>query len=146
MGTALSRHQSQVDIRRKADAYGLPADAADGMDVLAVESAARRAADHVRRGDGPFLLELRTYRFRAHSMADPELYRTKREVEEWKARDPIALFVARLRDSGLVAEFEMAAIEGGVAALVDEAVRFAEAGPWEPVEDLTRHVYAPVAP
>jgi pyruvate dehydrogenase E1 component subunit alpha len=146
MGTALPRHQSQTDIRRKADAYGLPADAADGMDVLAVESAARRAAESVRRGGGPFLLELRTYRFRAHSMADPELYRTKQEVEEWKARDPIALFVARLRESGLMAEPDLVEIEARVAALVDEAVRFADAGPWEPVEDLTRHVYAPVTP
>ncbi len=146
MGTALPRHQSQTDIRRKADAYGLPADAADGMDVLAVESAARRAAESVHRGDGPFLLELRTYRFRAHSMADPDLYRTKQEVEEWKARDPIALFVARLRESRVMVDSDLARIEAGVAALVDEAVQFAEAGPWEPVEDLTRHVYASVTP
>ncbi len=146
MGTALSRHQAQTDIRRKADAYGLPADAADGMDVLAVEAAARQAAERVRRGGGPFLLELRTYRFRAHSMADPELYRTKQEVEEWKARDPIKLFVARLEESGLVAGSDLAETEAQVAAIVDEAVRFAEAGPWEPVEDLTRHVYAPVTP
>jgi pyruvate dehydrogenase E1 component alpha subunit len=144
MGTGLSRHQSQTDIHRKADAYAMPADIADGMDVLAVEAATRKAALSVRGGDGPFLLELKTYRFRAHSMADPELYRAKQEVEEWRARDPIALFIARLREAALLADSDLAAIESRVAAEVDEAVRFAEAGPWEPVEDLTRHVYAPV--
>jgi TPP-dependent pyruvate/acetoin dehydrogenase alpha subunit len=141
MGTALARHQSQPDIRRKGEGYGIPADAADGMDVLAVEGATRRAAEHVRGGSGPFLLELRTYRFRAHSTADPELYRSKQEVEEWKRRDPIALFSARLRESALLADVDLAAIEASVERDVAEAVRFAEAGPWEPVEDLTRDVY-----
>ncbi|HTT10377.1 MAG TPA: pyruvate dehydrogenase (acetyl-transferring) E1 component subunit alpha, partial [Burkholderiaceae bacterium] len=92
MGTALSRHQSQTDIRRKAAAYDIPADAVDGMDVVAVEAATRRAAQSVRSGAGPYLLEARTYRFRAHSMYDPELYRAKEEVELWKARDPILTF------------------------------------------------------
>ena len=141
MGTALARHQAQPDIRRKADAYGMPSEAADGMDVVAVEEAARRAAAHVRRGDGPFLLELRTYRFRAHSTADPELYRGKEEVAEWKRRDPIALFTARLQETGLVSDADLAALETAVAGAIDEAVREAEAGPWEPVEDLTRDVY-----
>ena len=146
MGTALVRHQSQIDIRRKAEAYDVAGDAVDGMDVLAVEAATRRAAEAVRRGDGPFLLELRTYRFRAHSMADPELYRDKREVEEWKRRDPIATFTGRLGEWGLLAEPDVASIEASVAAEVEDAVRFAEAGPWEPVEDLTKDVYTPVAP
>jgi pyruvate dehydrogenase E1 component subunit alpha len=141
MGTALARHQAQPDIRRKADAYGMPSEAADGMDVVAVEDATRRAAAHVRRGDGPFLLELRTYRFRAHSTADPELYRGKEEVAEWKRRDPIALFTARLQEKGLVSEADLAALETAVGGAIEEAVREAEAGPWEPVEDLTRDVY-----
>jgi pyruvate dehydrogenase E1 component alpha subunit len=146
MGTALSRHQAQTDIRAKASAYGMPGEAADGMDVLAVETATRRVADAVRRGLGPALLELRTYRFRAHSTADPELYRGKPEVEEWKQRDPIALFTARLTTWGLLADADLAALERSVADEVEEAVRFAEAGPWEPVEDLTRDVYTPVGP
>ncbi|MFI5373065.1 MAG: pyruvate dehydrogenase (acetyl-transferring) E1 component subunit alpha [Candidatus Rokuibacteriota bacterium] len=141
MGTALARHQAQPDIRRKGDAYGMPSEAADGMDVVAVEAAARRAAAHVRRGDGPFLLELRTYRFRAHSTADPELYRGKEEVAEWKQRDPIGLFIARLREMGLVSDSDLAALETAVSGEIDEAVRVAETGPWEPVEDLTRDVY-----
>ena len=141
MGTALARHQSQPDIRRKADAYGMASDSADGMDVLAVEEATRRAADRVRRGEGPLLLELRTYRFRAHSTADPELYRTKEEVAEWKRRDPIGLFTARLQSAGLLSAADLASLEASVAAEIAEAVGLAEAGPWEPVEDLTRDVY-----
>jgi pyruvate dehydrogenase E1 component alpha subunit len=146
MGTALARHQSQTDIRLKAQAYAMDADVVDGMDVLAVEAATRRAADGVRRGDGPFLLELRTYRYRAHSTADPELYRAKDEVEQWKARDPIALFTARLRELGFVTDGDLAAIEASVAAAVDDAVAVAQAGPWEPVEDLTKDVYTMVTP
>ena len=141
MGTALHRHQAQPDIRRKADAYGMPSEAVDGMDVVAVEEATRRAAAYVRRGDGPFLLELRTYRFRAHSTADPELYRGKEEVAEWKRRDPIALFTGRLQETGLVGDADLAALETAVGGEIDAAVREAEAGPWEPVEDLTRDVY-----
>ena len=146
MGTALRRHQSQTDIRRKAEAYDLRAETVDGMDVLAVEEAARRAADFVRGASGPFLLELRTYRFRPHSMADPDLYRTKEEIEGWKQRDPIALFTARLRQWGLLSDADLAAIEASVAGEVEAAVAEAEAGPWEPVEDLTRDVYTPRTP
>jgi pyruvate dehydrogenase E1 component alpha subunit len=141
MGTAVARHQSQPDIRRKADAYGMPSGAVDGMDVLAVEAATRQAAEHVRRGEGPFLLELRTYRFRAHSTADPELYRTKEEVAEWKRRDPIGLFIARLQGAGILSAADLTSLEASVAAEIAEAVGLAEAGPWEPVEDLTRDVY-----
>jgi pyruvate dehydrogenase E1 component alpha subunit len=143
MGTALARHQAQPDLARKAESAGLPAEAADGMDVLAVEAATRRAADAVRGGQGPHFLELRTYRFRAHSMYDPELYRTKDEVEQWKVRDPIATFGARLRAWGLLADADLGTLEAEVAAEIDDAVRVAEEGPWEPVEDLARDVYTP---
>jgi TPP-dependent pyruvate/acetoin dehydrogenase alpha subunit len=141
MGTALARHQAQPDLCRKAESYGLPAEAVDGMDVWAVEAAARRAAEFVRAGNGPCLLETRTYRFRAHSMADPELYRGKDEVEQWKARDPIATFEARLRAGGLLTDSDLAALESVVAAEIEGAVATAEAGPWEPVEDLLRDVH-----
>jgi pyruvate dehydrogenase E1 component alpha subunit len=140
MGTALSRHQAQTNISLKAQAYGLASSAADGMDVLAVEAAARQAADYVRSGNGPFLLELRTYRFRAHSMADPDLYRTKQEIEEWKKRDPILLFQRRLQDAGVLDESALAAMEAEVEAEIEEAVRFAETSPWEPVEELLNDV------
>jgi pyruvate dehydrogenase E1 component alpha subunit len=141
MGTALARHQAQPDIRCKADAYAVPSEAVDGMDVLAVEEAVRRAAEHARQAHRPFLLELRTYRFRAHSTADPELYRTKEEVAVWRQRDPIALHAARLQAAGALDEADLAGLEAAAGAEVDEAVRVAEAGPWEPVEDLTRDVY-----
>jgi pyruvate dehydrogenase E1 component alpha subunit len=143
MGTHLERHQAQTDIAVKARAHALASDVVDGMDVLAVEAAARRAAEHVRSGAGPFLLEARTYRFRAHSMYDAELYRSKDEVAQWKKRDPITLFRARLEEWGLLEEADVAALEESVAAEVAEAVAFAEAGPWEPVTDLLKDVYTP---
>jgi pyruvate dehydrogenase E1 component alpha subunit len=141
MGTALGRHQSQTDIARKADAYAIRAEAVDGMDVLAVEAATRSAVELVRAGHGPCLLEYRTYRFRAHSMYDAELYRTKEEVAEWKRRDPIVLLEQRLREGGLLNDTDLRKIETAIAAEIDGAVAFAEAGPWEPVEDLTKDVY-----
>jgi pyruvate dehydrogenase E1 component alpha subunit len=144
MGTALARHQAQTDISAKAAPYGLASSAVDGMDVLAVEAAAKQAAAFVRGGNGPYLLELRTYRFRAHSMADPDLYRSKEEIEEWKKRDPLARFEARLRAWGMLDDAGRARLEAEVSAEIDEAVRFAEAGPWEPVENLLADVQGPV--
>ena len=146
MGTALARHQAQTDLCRKAESYGLCAETVDGMDVLAVEAATRRLAEAVRGGLGPHFLELRTYRFRAHSMYDPELYRTKDEVEQWESRDPITTFAARLRDGRLLSDADLADLEAAATAEIDDAVRVAEEGPWEPVEDLTRDVYTPVSP
>jgi pyruvate dehydrogenase E1 component alpha subunit len=142
MGTALARSQTETDLTVKAASYRLPAEAVDGMDVLAVEAAARRAAAAVRASHGPVFLELRTYRFRAHSMYDPELYRSKEEVEAWKQRDPITTLAARLRQAGLLDEGELARLDEAVAAELAAAVAFAEAGHWEPVEDLTRFVYS----
>jgi pyruvate dehydrogenase E1 component alpha subunit len=143
MGTALLRHQAQPDIRLKAETFGLSAEAVDGMDVVAVEVAMRETVEAVRRSGGPRFLEARTYRFRAHSMADPELYRTKDEVEQWKRRDPIATFAARLREQALVTEAELAAMAAAAEAAVEAAVAFAEGAPWEPIEDLAKDVCTP---
>jgi TPP-dependent pyruvate/acetoin dehydrogenase alpha subunit len=142
MGTALRLSESQTDLTAKAAGYLVPAEAVDGMDVLAVEQAARRAAAAVRAGRGPYFLELRTYRFRAHSMFDPELYRDKREVEAWKRRDPLLTFPAALEAQGLLDGAGLARLEAEVAAEVADAVAFAEAGRWEPVEHLARFVYS----
>jgi pyruvate dehydrogenase E1 component alpha subunit len=142
MGTALSRSESQIDLTAKAASYAVPAEAIDGMDVLAVERSARRATEAVRSGEGPHFLELQTYRFRAHSMYDPELYRDKTEVEAWKQRGPIVTFTRRLAEAGLLSDAELQAIDAEVQREVQEAVDFAEAGSWEPVEDLLRFVYA----
>ena len=100
MGTALARHQAETDISRKGAAYRIPSAAVDGMDVVGHRGGGDEAADQVRSSGGPFLLECRTYRFRAHSMYDPELYRSKDEVEQWKRRDPIPPFRARLESRG----------------------------------------------
>jgi len=140
MGTALERSESETDLCLKAASYRVPAWPVDGMDVLAVEAAARRAALAVRAGGGPVFLELRTYRFRAHSMYDPQLYRTKEEVERWKQRDPIPALEARLAAAGLLAAGDRDGLEREVAAEVDDAVAFAEAGTLEPVEQLERFV------
>ncbi|HXX44100.1 MAG TPA: pyruvate dehydrogenase (acetyl-transferring) E1 component subunit alpha [Candidatus Acidoferrales bacterium] len=145
MGTALERYQAQTDISRKAAAYGLPSSAVDGMDILAVEAAAKQAADYVRGGNGPYLLESRTYRFRAHSMADPDLYRTKEEIEGWKKRDPIVLFERKLRELGLLTDADLARIESEIATEIEDAVQFAEASPREPIEDLLKDVGGQVA-
>lgn len=142
MGTAIERALSETDLALKAAAYRIPSWDVDGMDVEAVESAARRAAAAVRAGEGPHFLELRTYRFRAHSMFDPELYRDKSEVETWKQRCPIQTFTATLRQRGVLDDARLATMEDEVSREVDDAVAFAESGTWEPVETLTRHVYS----
>ena len=145
MGTSIREELAQLDIHLRAESYGIHAESVDGMDVLAVEAAARRAAEAVRAGAGPRFLELHTYRFRAHSMADPDLYRAKEEVEHWKERDPIALLQARLRKAGLLTDDDLAAVEADIAAELDQAIAAAEAAPLEPLEDLTKDVYTPVA-
>jgi pyruvate dehydrogenase E1 component alpha subunit len=142
MGTALGRSESETDLALKAASYEMPAWPVDGMDVEAVERAARKACAEIRGGGGPVFLELRTYRFRAHSMYDPERYREKAEVEQWREHDPIEAFTRRLTDEGLLTGDEVASIEDDVAAEIDAAVAFAEAGTLEPVEDLTRFVYS----
>ena len=142
MGTALGRSESQTDIALKAAGYEISAWAVDGMDVLAVEEAARRAVDAVRSGGGPHFLELRTYRFRAHSMFDPERYRDKAEVARWLERDPISLLRAAMEAAGQLSAQDWDQLEADVDAEVAAAVEFAEAGTPERVEDLTLFVYS----
>jgi pyruvate dehydrogenase E1 component alpha subunit/2-oxoisovalerate dehydrogenase E1 component len=141
MGTALRLSESVTDIARKAEAYGIAASAVDGMDVAAVSDAAREAVNTVREGR-PYLLECRTYRFRAHSMFDAELYRSKDEVAEWKRRDPIAAFFQQMNAAGTFTEADLSELERRADGEIDQAVAFAEAGTWEPVEQLTRFVYS----
>ena len=140
MGTAIERAQAETNLALKAAAYRIPSWDVDGMDVEAVESAARRAGEAIRAGEGPHFLELRTYRFRAHSMFDPELYRAKSEVEEWKRRCPIATYTATLRQRGVLDDAQLAALEAEAKGEVDDAEAFAESGSWESVETIARHV------
>jgi len=142
MGTRLDLAQSTTDVTKKAAAYGIAAEAVDGMDVLAVEAAAQRAVTQIRAGVGPVFLECKTYRFRAHSMYDPELYRSKGEVEEWKKRDPITNLVSLLKQQGTISDSDLDQIERDVAKELDDAVAYAEAGTWEPLADLERFVYS----
>jgi pyruvate dehydrogenase E1 component alpha subunit len=143
MGTALARSESQIELTRKAASYGLPTAHINGMNVLAVHEAAKDAVAQVRATQAPFFLELHTYRFRAHSMFDAELYRDKAEVERWKQHGPIHTFTERLKAAGMMTEDDFLAIDREAMAEVDAAVRFAEAGTWEPVEQLTRDVCTP---
>ena len=142
MGTALRYTQANQDIAAKGASYNMASAVVDGMDVIAVEEAANIAVTHIRSGQGPYLLECRTYRFRPHSMFDTEQYRTKAEVEEWKQRDPIELLADQLTGAGLFSEEERQTLEQDVAVEVEASVAFAEAGTWEAVEDLTRFVYS----
>ncbi len=141
MGTALSRSESQTDLCIKAASYGVPTAKVDGQDIVAVHEATKRAQSEVRKGGGPVFIEYQTYRFRAHSMFDPELYRDKREIEEWKTRGPLHTFSARLKAQGKLAEDEFLALDRDAGVEVDQAVAFAEGGTWEPVEDLARDLY-----
>jgi pyruvate dehydrogenase E1 component alpha subunit len=140
MGMRLERAEAEPDIHKKAECYRIASEAVDGMDVVAVEAAARRAVDAIRAGNGPYFLECRTYRFRAHSMFDAQLYRPKDEIEAWKRKGPIVRFQGWLSDNALLHGDELDRIEAEVAAEVDAAVAFAEAGSLEPIEDLERFV------
>ncbi len=143
MGTALDRSESETNLAVKAAAYEIPAWTVDGMDVRAVASAAQRAVDAIRAGGGPHFVEARTYRFRAHSMFDPEKYRDRAEVEAWREHDPIEKLVASLRAGGGLTDDDLTALEEEVAAVVDDSVAFAEESPLEEVEDLTLFVHSP---
>ncbi len=143
MGTALDLTESETDLALKAASYEMPSWSVDGMDVEAVEAAATRAVDSIRAGGGPHFLELRTYRFRAHSMYDPDRYREKAEVEHWKERDPITHLVDVLRAADGLDDAGLAAMEAAVAAEVDAAVDAARGGTLEAVDDLHRFVHSP---
>jgi pyruvate dehydrogenase E1 component alpha subunit len=145
MGTALDRYESETDLSLKAASYRMSSWEVDGMDVLAVEEAARHASEAVRAGD-PHFLELRTYRFRAHSMYDSDRYRDKGEIDHWKQHDPIPALVERLAASGALADGDLERIEAEVGAELEDAVAFAEAGTLEPVSDLERFVTSDPAP
>jgi pyruvate dehydrogenase E1 component alpha subunit len=140
MGTALAREHAQTDLALRAASYGLTSWPVDGMDVHAVRDATRAAAEAIRAGAGPHFLEVRTYRFRAHSMYDSDRDRDKAEIAAWKERDPVETFAARLTVDGRLDAAARTAMEAEVDAEIDAAVAAAEAAPLEPVEDLTRFV------
>lgn len=140
MGTALEFTESETDLSLKAASYRMPSWEVDGMDVVAVARAAREASDAVRAGGGPHFLEMRTYRFRSHSMYDPDRYRDKSEIERWKLRDPIAQLIGELTSRGALDDAVLERIEADVAAEVQDAVDFAAAGTDERIEEFDRFV------
>jgi pyruvate dehydrogenase E1 component alpha subunit len=142
MGTALARSEADTDLTAKATSYAMAAWSVDGMDVEAVADATERALTSIRAGGGPVFLELKTFRFRAHSMYDPDRYRQADEIERWKQRDPLVVLGDRLREVDPDAEGRLADIEDRVAAEVDDAVAYADAAEVEPLDQLTRWVYA----
>ena len=142
MGTALSRSQVGQDLALRASTYQMPSWSVDGMDVVAVRDAAIAAAESIREGGGPHFIECRTYRFRAHSMYDPELYRDRSEVEEWKNRDPLTLCAASMLATGSIDDSALDELEQGVQREIDDSIEFAEQCGIEPVADLARFVYA----
>lgn len=146
MGTAIARAQVETDVALRAASYRMPSWSVNGMDVDAVATAAQRAVAAIRAGDGPHFLEFHTYRFRAHSMFDAELYRDKAEVEAWKAKCPINGYLATLRTAGLIDDAALTAMESAVRAEIDDAVAFAEESAWESVGELTRFVLSERAP
>jgi pyruvate dehydrogenase E1 component alpha subunit len=143
MGTSLERALAETEIWKFGRAYNMPCEAVDGMDVLAIRETVGRAVDRARADKSPALIEVRTYRFRGHSMRDPAgaIYRTKEEVEREKLRDPIVLFRDRAQRDGLVTEADVRTVEKDVNDLVDEAVAFADASPEPPVEWLLTDIF-----
>ncbi len=142
MGTALRYTHAMQDLEKKGIAYGIESSAADGMDLIAVMKATETATNFIRRTGKPYFLVFNTYRFRAHSMFDAELYRDKNEVEEWKKRDPIQTFQSILIAQKMISENDVKELKNRIETEVQQAVEFAEAGTWEPKEQLTKYVYS----
>ena len=141
MGTALERHSAVTDLSKKAEGFGVPGSQCDGMDVLDTEAVIAEAVRCAREERKPQLVEAVTYRFRGHSMADPEEYRTKEEVEVWRKRDPIETFGKRLVDEGVLTENDLEKLDGQAMATVDEAVKFADKSPFPDLDSLYDDVY-----
>jgi len=142
MGTAIRYTHSMQELEKKGVAYGIESKAIDGMDLMTVLNAANEAIERIRKTGGPYLLVCNTYRFRAHSMFDAELYRDKTEVEEWKKRDPIPSFEKQLSEMHIITENDIKQIEARIELEIQQAVDFAEAGTLEPIEELSHFVYS----
>jgi pyruvate dehydrogenase E1 component alpha subunit len=142
MGTSVERHSAVTDLSRKAESLGVPGVRVDGMDVLAVRGAVARARKHALAGKGPTLLEMKTYRFRTHSMSDPGRYRTRAEVEIWRERDPVVTFPAWLVEEGIATADEVEALRAEVAEEVEACIAYAESSPHPDPEDLMRYLWA----
>jgi pyruvate dehydrogenase E1 component alpha subunit len=141
MGTSVERHSAQTDLSKKAEGYGVPGQRIDGMDVIAVREAVAEGIGLAREEQRPTLIEAFTYRFRGHSAADPEVYREREEVDEWREKDPIETFANRVREAGVLGEREVQAVRDKAEELVLAAVEFAEASPEPALDSLYENLY-----
>ncbi|MEA3426206.1 MAG: pyruvate dehydrogenase (acetyl-transferring) E1 component subunit alpha [Bacteroidota bacterium] len=141
MGTSVERTSNVVDIYKLADAYDMPADMVDGMTPESVHESVSRAVKRARSGDGPTLLELKTYRYKGHSISDPQKYRSKEEVDEYKDQDPISKVRSTILSNQFASEADLKAIDDRIGLVVDESVRFAEESPWPDDSELLKDVY-----
>ncbi len=141
MGTSIERTSNVIDIYKLADAYEMPADKVDGMTPEAVHDAVARAVKRAREGDGPTLLEMKTYRYKGHSVSDPQKYRSKEEVEEYKDQDPITKVASTILENGFATQAEIDIINARINAIVDESVKFAEESPWPDDSEVLKDVY-----
>ena len=141
MGTAVERASAVSEIRQKAEGYGIPNERVDGMNVMEVKEAAKKAIEHIRQGNGPYFLEIITYRYRGHSMGDPERYRQSEEVKKWEEHDPIGIYRAYLTKEKIATEKELDTIDEQVEAEVQAAVQFAEDSPDPALDELFHDIY-----
>ena len=142
MGTAVERASAVSEMVQKFNGYAIPGERVDGMDVMAVYEASKKALEHIRSGNGPYFLEIITYRFRGHSMGDPERYREKDEIEKWQEDDPIGRYQKYLLEKSIATEAEVAEVEKDANDEVEAAVQFAENSPEPAPEALFEHIYA----
>jgi len=141
MGTSIERTSNVIDIYKLADAYEMPSDKVDGMTAEAVHEGVARAVKRAREGDGPTLLEMKTYRYKGHSVSDPQKYRSKDEVEEYKSQDPITKVANTILTNKYATEAELKAIDDKIAAIVEGSVKFAEDSPWPDESEVLKDVY-----
>jgi len=142
MSGAVSRVTTTNDLYTRSCAYGIPGEAVDGMDVLAVRDSVRRAVERARNGEGPTLIECKTYRYYGHSRSDPRVYRTREEEKEWQAKDPILRFRGKVISDGILTESECDGIQAEAKQEVEDAVRFAMNSPWPKPEEVTQDLFA----
>ena len=141
MGTSIQRTSNVVDIYKLADAYDMPGDMIDGMDPEAVHDGVARSVKRAREGDGPTLLEMKTYRYKGHSISDPQKYRKKEELDEYKIKDPISMVTKKIMENKYATQEELDAIDARINEVVEESVRFAEESPWPNDDELLKDVY-----
>lgn len=141
MGTSVERTSNVVDIYKLADAYEMPSDKVDGMTSEAVHESVARAVKRAREGGGPTLLEMKTYRYKGHSISDPQKYRSKEEVDEYKSQDPIQRVLQTILENKFATQEEIDAIDAKITAVVEESVKFAEESPWPDDSEVYKDVY-----